>query len=233
LRVLDGEALPTPTRRGAAAADNGLGQSWPVLFIVALVLGGVLRQVLGRVPGALVVGGVLGVVAWFALGTLAVAATAGLTGFFVTLLGIGMGGHGGMHGHMKLQFLGATDTVTGSRYLLHQRPRHLLVDCGLFQGYKQLRLRNWAPAPVRGGRHRTRDPDARPHRPQRLPAAAGAPGFSGQGVLHGGHGYDLCRILLPDSGHLQEEEAEYANRHGFSAHARRCRCTPRRTPSAA
>ncbi len=99
VRVLDGEALPPPARRGAAAADNGFGQSWPVLFIVALVLGGVLRQALGRMPGAFVVGGVLGVVAWFALGTLAVAATAGLTGFFVTLLGIGMGGHGGMHGH--------------------------------------------------------------------------------------------------------------------------------------
>jgi uncharacterized protein len=99
MRVLDGEALPPPTRRGSADADNSLGQSWPVLFIAALVLGGVLRQVLGRVPGALAVGGVLGIVAWFALGTLAVAATAGLTGFFVTLLGIGMGGHGGMHGH--------------------------------------------------------------------------------------------------------------------------------------
>lgn len=99
VRVLDGEALPPPTRRGPAAADNGLGQTWPVLFIVALMLGGVLRQVLGRVPGALAVGGVLGVVAWFAIGTVAVAATAGLTGFFVTLLGIGMGGHGGMHGH--------------------------------------------------------------------------------------------------------------------------------------
>lgn len=97
VRVLDGEALPPP-KRGSSAADDSLGQGWPVLFIVALVLGGVLRQALGRVPGALVVGGVLGVVAWFALGTLAVAATAGLTGFFVTLLGIGMGGHGGMHG---------------------------------------------------------------------------------------------------------------------------------------
>jgi len=99
VRVLDGEALPPPARRGPAAADNGLGQTWPVLFIVALMLGGVLRQVLGRVPGALAVGGVLGVVAWFAIGTVAVAATAGLTGSFVTLLGIGMGGHGGMHGH--------------------------------------------------------------------------------------------------------------------------------------
>ncbi len=99
MRILDGEALPPPTRRGSAAAANSLGQTWPVLFIVALVLGGVLRQVLGRVPGALAVGGVLGVVAWFALGTLAVAASAALTGFFVTLLGIGMGGHGGMYGH--------------------------------------------------------------------------------------------------------------------------------------
>lgn len=99
MRVLDGEALPPPPRRGSAAADNSLGQSWPVLFIAALVLGGVLRQVLGRVPGALAVGGVLGIVAWFAIGTLAIAATAGVIGFFVTLLGIGMGGHGGMHGH--------------------------------------------------------------------------------------------------------------------------------------
>jgi uncharacterized protein len=100
VRVLDGEALPPPSpRRGVAGADDGLGQVWPLLFIVALVLGGVLRQVLGRLPGAVVVGGVLGVVAWFAIGTLAIAATAGLTGFFVTLLGLGMGGHGGMHGH--------------------------------------------------------------------------------------------------------------------------------------
>jgi len=98
VRVLDGEALPQP-RRGAATNDDGIGQSWPVLFIVTLVLGGVLRQVLGRLPGALVVGGVLAVVAWFALGTLAVAATAGLIGFAVTLLGVGMRGHGGMHGY--------------------------------------------------------------------------------------------------------------------------------------
>lgn len=99
VRVLDGETLPAPTRRGAPSDDNGLGQTWPVLFIVALVLGGVLRRTLGRLPGALAVGGVLGVVAWFAIGAIAVAAVAGLIGFFVTVLGIGMGGHGGMHGH--------------------------------------------------------------------------------------------------------------------------------------
>jgi uncharacterized protein len=99
LRVLDGEALPVPARRGTTPGDNGLGQSWPLLFLIALVLGGFVRQALGRLPGALAVGGVLGAVAWFAIGTLAVAAAAGATGFFVTLLGIGMGGHGGMHGH--------------------------------------------------------------------------------------------------------------------------------------
>jgi uncharacterized protein len=99
VRVLDGEALPAPARRGTPSDDGGFGQTWPVLFIVALVLGGIVRRAIGRLPGALAVGGVLGVVAWFAIGTLAVAASAGLIGFIVTLLGIGMGGHGGMYGH--------------------------------------------------------------------------------------------------------------------------------------
>ena len=52
---------------------------------------------------------------------------------------------------MELQFLGATGTVTGSRYLLRAGAATLLVDCGLFQGYKELRLRNWAPLPVQPG----------------------------------------------------------------------------------
>jgi uncharacterized protein len=99
MRVLDGEALPAPAPRGPGSVDGPIGQAWPVLFVVALVLGGVLRKLLGRWPGALVVGGVLGVVAWLAMGTLAIATIAGLTGFFVTLLGIGTGGHGGLHGH--------------------------------------------------------------------------------------------------------------------------------------
>ena len=49
---------------------------------------------------------------------------------------------------IKLSFLGGAGTVTGSKYLLESASRRILVDCGLFQGYKQLRLRNWAPPPV-------------------------------------------------------------------------------------
>ena len=49
---------------------------------------------------------------------------------------------------MNIQFLGATDTVTGSKYLIRYRDATVMIDCGLFQGYKQLRLRNWSPLPV-------------------------------------------------------------------------------------
>ena len=52
---------------------------------------------------------------------------------------------------MHLSFLGAAGTVTGSKYLLEVGERRLLIDCGLFQGYKQLRLQNWAPLPVKPG----------------------------------------------------------------------------------
>lgn len=98
MRVIDGEPLPAPREPRRSVGEGDLGRNWPVLFIVALVLGGFVRHAIGRLPGALVVGGVLGVVAWFAIGTIAVAAMAGLAGFVVTLLGIGAGGHGG-HRH--------------------------------------------------------------------------------------------------------------------------------------
>ena len=49
---------------------------------------------------------------------------------------------------MKIQFLGATQTVTGSKYLIKTNEIEILVDCGLFQGHKELRLRNWAPLPI-------------------------------------------------------------------------------------
>ncbi|RYF44137.1 MAG: MBL fold metallo-hydrolase [Comamonadaceae bacterium] len=119
---------------------------------------------------------------------------------------------------MNLQFLGATDTVTGSKYLLRHGDSSVLVDCGLFQGYKQLRLRNWSPLPVE-------------------PASIGAVILTHAHIDHSGYlpllvrqgfrgkvyctpgTYDLCRILLPDCGHLLEEEAEYANRQKISKHA--------------
>lgn len=104
MRVVDGEPLPAPAR-GRQERANDIGLPWPFLFVVALMLGGLLRNALGRVPGAVVTAGVLGAAAWLVVGTLAVAALAGLAGFFVTLLGIGigigMGGHGGMHGRHR------------------------------------------------------------------------------------------------------------------------------------
>lgn len=118
---------------------------------------------------------------------------------------------------MQLQFLGATDTVTGSKYLVTHRDQRLLVDCGLFQGYKPLRLRNWAPLPVPAA-----DIDAVVLTHAHLDHSGYLPLLARQGFT--GPVYctaataELCAILLPDSGHLQEEEAEFANRHGTSKH---------------
>jgi metallo-beta-lactamase family protein len=118
---------------------------------------------------------------------------------------------------MKLTFLGATGTVTGSKTLVSTAGRRLLVDCGLFQGLKQLRLRNWAPLPV--------DPaeiDAVILTHAHIDHSGYLPllvrnGFCGR-VYCSAATRDLCAILLPDAGHLQEEEAEYANRAGYSRH---------------
>jgi metallo-beta-lactamase family protein len=95
--------------------------------------------------------------------------------------------------------------------------RRLLVDCGLFQGFKQLRLRNRAPFPV--------DPaslDAVVLTHAHLDHSGYLPLLVKQGYRHRIHCTEataaLCRILLPDSGHLQEEEANHANRHGYSRH---------------
>lgn len=118
---------------------------------------------------------------------------------------------------MKIRFLGASGTVTGSKHLLEHQGKQILLDCGFFQGYKNLRLRNrtefavpptsltavvlshahldhsgWLPALVRGG--------------YRGPIFASAPTCA------------LARVLLLDSARLQEEEADYANRHSFSKH---------------
>lgn len=118
---------------------------------------------------------------------------------------------------MELTFLGAAGTVTGSKYLLESNGLKLLIDCGLFQGLKQLRLKNWAKLPIQPS-----DIDAVVLTHAHIDHSGYLPlfvknGFSGKVYCsHATH--DLCKILLPDAAHLQEEEAEYANRRGFSKH---------------
>lgn len=118
---------------------------------------------------------------------------------------------------MQLKFLGATGTVTGSKYLLSHGNYRVLIDCGLFQGLKQLRLKNWAPLPVRPSDiHAVVLTHAHIDHTGYLPLLV-KNGFNGKVYCTEGT-RDLCKILLPDSAHLQEEEAEYANRRGFSKH---------------
>ena len=118
---------------------------------------------------------------------------------------------------MQLTFLGATGTVTGSRTLLESKGKRILIDCGLFQGLKQLRLKNWDAFPVEPSSidailltHAHIDHSGYLPRLVKL-------GFRGKIYCTSGT-HDLCQILLPDSAHLQEEEARYANQKGFSKH---------------
>ncbi len=119
---------------------------------------------------------------------------------------------------LSLQFLGAAGTVTGSKHMVRfGNGRELLVDCGLFQGPKEWRLKNWEPLPVPAPNvewvvltHAHLDHCGF------LPRLA-ANGFNRSVYCTSGTA-DLARILLPDSGHLQEEDAEHANKKGFSKH---------------
>ncbi|MYN03272.1 MBL fold metallo-hydrolase [Pseudoduganella sp. DS3] len=118
---------------------------------------------------------------------------------------------------LTLKFLGATGTVTGSKYLLRHGDEQVLVDCGLFQGFKQLRLRNWDAFPVLPAAIRSVVlTHAHLDHSGFLPVLVSA-GFRGK-VYCTEATRDLCRILLPDSGRLLEEEALYANRHNYSKH---------------
>jgi metallo-beta-lactamase family protein len=118
---------------------------------------------------------------------------------------------------MRLTFLGGTGTVTGSKYLLEHDGRRLLVDCGLFQGLKQLRLRNWEGFPV---------PPASIDAVVLTHAHLDHSGFLPRLVQLGFRGHvhcsaatqELCGLMLPDSARLLEEEADYANRRGYSKH---------------
>ena len=119
---------------------------------------------------------------------------------------------------MQLAFFGATQTVTGSRYLLTNDAGQVLIDCGLFQGYKHLRLKNWArlpfdPATLNAVLLTHAHLDHSGYLPLLVKQGFKGPIYATRATI------DLCRILLPDSGHLQEEQAEFANRHGFSRHS--------------
>ena len=119
---------------------------------------------------------------------------------------------------MKIKFLGGAGTVTGSKYLISHDNQRVLVDCGLYQGVKKLRLRNWKSFPV--------DPKtinavvlthAHIDHSGYIPALRKR-GFKGPVYCTRGT-YDLCKILLPDSGYLQEEDARYANKKKYSRHS--------------
>lgn len=118
---------------------------------------------------------------------------------------------------MKLKFLGAAGTVTGSKYLLTVGRRHYLIDCGLFQGAKELRNRNWRdfvvePKSIRAVFLTHAHVDHTGYIPRLHKMGFNGPVYSSPGT------YELANILLPDAGHLQEEEAYYANKKGYSDH---------------
>jgi metallo-beta-lactamase family protein len=118
---------------------------------------------------------------------------------------------------VRITFLGATHTVTGSKYLLESDGRRVLVDCGLFQGLKELRLRNWAALPVDAA-----SIDAVVLTHAHIDHSGYLPLLVKQGFAGRVHCTEatraLCDILLADSAHLQEEQADHANRHGYSKH---------------
>jgi metallo-beta-lactamase family protein len=117
----------------------------------------------------------------------------------------------------QLTFLGAARTVTGSKYLLDHEGSRVLVDCGLFQGLKDLRLRNWAEFAV--------PPEsinavvlthAHLDHVGYLPRLT-SQGYKGRVFCTAGT-KDLCQLVLPDAGRIQEEDARQANRHGYTRH---------------
>ncbi|HLO94034.1 MAG TPA: MBL fold metallo-hydrolase [Burkholderiaceae bacterium] len=118
---------------------------------------------------------------------------------------------------MKVTFLGAADAVTGSRHLIDTDDRRLLLDCGLFQGYKNLRERNWGPL---GVPPHTIDAVLLSHahldHSGYIPALV-RQGFKGQ-IFSTPATRKLCEVLLADSAHLMEEDARRANRTGSSRH---------------
>lgn len=117
----------------------------------------------------------------------------------------------------KVSFYGAAGTVTGSRYVLEVQDKKYLIDCGLFQGTKENRLRNWEPFPVA-----PQEIDKVFLTHAHIDHTGYLPRFCKDGFRGNIHSTyataELCDILLKDSAHLQEEDAEWANKKGFSKH---------------
>jgi len=118
---------------------------------------------------------------------------------------------------MKLTFLGGTGTVTGTKYLLENNGFKILIDCGLFQGMKDLRLRNWDkfpldPASINAVVITHAHIDHTGYLPVLMKKGFKGPIYSTEAT------FDLCQVLLRDAGKLQEEDAEYANKKGYSKH---------------
>lgn len=118
---------------------------------------------------------------------------------------------------MRVSFLGGAQTVTGSKFLVQQSGKNILIDCGLYQGRKELRLRNWHKLPFALDKldaviltHAHIDHSG--YVPLLYRNGFKGPIYATQATV------DLCSILLPDSGHLQEEEALYANKKHCSKH---------------
>lgn len=117
----------------------------------------------------------------------------------------------------SISFWGGVGTVTGSKYLVESGKSRVLVDCGLFQGLKELRERNWQDPPF--------DPrslnavlithahiDHTGYLPRLVKQGFHGPVYCSRGTA------DLLKIMLPDSGRLQEEDADYRNRHQLTKH---------------
>jgi len=122
-----------------------------------------------------------------------------------------------MHSPFQVQFIGATGTVTGSKYLVKYGRNRILIDCGLFQGIKNVRHRNWADLPFEAS-----EVDAVLLTHAHIDHSGYLPALMKRGFHK--HIYctpatrDLCKVLLPDAGFLQEEDARYANKKKFSKH---------------
>ncbi len=118
----------------------------------------------------------------------------------------------------KISFYGGVGSVTGSKYLLEHEGKRVLVDCGLFQGYKELRERNWQepqfdPASLDAIIITHAHIDHTGYLPRIVKLGFKGPVFTSRATN------DLLKILLPDSGRIQEEDADYRNRKGLTSHS--------------